>query len=207
VGRRRAWRSVGPVVAIVTLAWAWAQVGGGAPGVPPPIPGSSAPAFAVATVSDAARERHAREQDAVLARAAELAVRIEPAGIGFVRPVAGPISSPYGWRDLWVSGSRFHGGIDIAADHGTPVVVARGGRVSFAGWSGVYGYVVFVDHEEGWQTRYAHLSRIDVRLGEALRQGVPVGAVGSTGLSTGPHLHFEVRYEGRALDPLAFVPR
>jgi murein DD-endopeptidase MepM/ murein hydrolase activator NlpD len=208
VGRRRASRSVGPVVVIATvalasaLAWGWAQVGGGATDPPPP-----AGTFAIAVVSDAARERHAREQDAVLARAAELALRIEPAGIGFVRPVAGPISSPYGWRDLWVAGSRFHGGIDIAADMGTPVVASRGGRVSFAGWSGVYGYVVFVDHEEGWQTRYAHLSRIDVRLGDALRQGAPVGAIGSTGLSTGPHLHFEVRYEGRALDPLAFVPR
>jgi murein DD-endopeptidase MepM/ murein hydrolase activator NlpD len=117
-----------------------------------------------------ARERHAGAGP-VLARAAELALRIEPAGIGFVRPVAGPISSPYGWRDLWVSGSRFHGGIDIAADLGTPVVASRGGRVSFAGWSGVYGYVVFVDHEAGWQTRYAHLSRIDVRLGDLAAAG------------------------------------
>jgi murein DD-endopeptidase MepM/ murein hydrolase activator NlpD len=212
VGRRRASRSVGLVVVIATvalasLACAWAQVGGGAAGPPPPATQPPTGAFAIAVVSDAARERHAREQDAVLARAAELALRIEPAGIGFMRPVAGPISSPYGWRDLWVSGSRFHGGIDIAADMGTPVVASRGGRVSFAGWSGVYGYVVFIDHEEGWQTRYAHLSRIDVRLGEALRQGAPVGAIGSTGLSTGPHLHFEVRYEGRALDPLTFVPR
>lgn len=160
----------------------------------------------VAAQADA-RAAHAAAQHAVLARAAEVARGIEPLGVGFLRPVAGPISSPFGWRNLSVGGNRFHGGIDVVAPSGTPVVAARGGRVTFAGWSGAYGYAVFVDHETGWQTRYAHLSRIDVRLGDVVRQGVPIGAVGSTGASTNPHLHFEVRFEGRALDPLQFVAR
>jgi murein DD-endopeptidase MepM/ murein hydrolase activator NlpD len=202
VGRRRARRGVGPIAVAAVVACALAPFG-----FAPRVAAQTGGPLLVATASDAARERHAQAQAEVLARVAELALRIEPAGVGFIRPVAGPVSSPYGWRDLFVSGSRFHGGVDIAADTGTPVAASRGGRVGFAGWSGVYGYVVFLDHEEGWQTRYAHLSRIDVRVGDLLRQGAVLGAVGSTGLSTGPHLHFEVRYDGRALDPLTFVPR
>ncbi len=196
-GRRRA-HDVGVLVVALVLAFAGAQVGGGAQsgGVP-----------GVAAASEQARLAHAEMQGAVLARVAELSSRIEPAGVGFVRPIAGPVSSPFGWRDLSVAGNRFHGGVDLVAAVGTPVAASRGGRVAFAGWSGAYGYVVFVDHEPGWQTRYAHLSRIDVRVGDLLRQGAVVGGVGSTGASTGPHLHFEVRFDGRALDPLAFVPR
>jgi murein DD-endopeptidase MepM/ murein hydrolase activator NlpD len=202
VTRRPARRGAGPLVACAVVASMWAPLGLAATAR-----AQTGGPLVVATPSEAARERHAAAQATVLARVAELALRIEPAGVGFIRPVAGPVSSPFGWRDLFVSGSRFHGGVDFAAHTGTPVVASRGGRVSFAGWSGVYGYVVFLDHEEGWQTRYAHLSRIDARVGDALRQGSPLGAVGSTGLSTGPHLHFEVRYDGRALDPFGFVPR
>jgi murein DD-endopeptidase MepM/ murein hydrolase activator NlpD len=181
------------VAALSLVGWAAAQATG-------PIGGP-------VDVTDAVRERHATLQLAVLVRAAELARAIEPLGVGFVRPVGGPISSPFGWRNISVAGNRFHGGIDIVADVGAPVVAARGGRVAFAGWSGAYGYVVYLDHEVGWQTRYAHLSRIDVRVGDVVRQGGAVGAIGSTGASTGPHLHFEVRFEGRALDPLLFVDR
>ena len=168
---------------------------------------------AVATAQEAAPEAaarrawHATAQLEVLARAAEYARGIEPAGDGFVRPVHGPVSSPFGWRDLSVAGNRFHGGVDLVAPTGTPVVAARGGTVAFVGWAGAYGYAVYLDHESGWQTRYAHLSRIDVRVGDRVRQGAPIAAVGSTGASTGPHLHFEVRHEDRALDPFGFVPR
>lgn len=153
------------------------------------------------------RAWHASAQLEVLARAAEFARGIEPAGDGFMRPVSGPVSSTFGWRDLSVAGNRFHGGIDLVAPSGTPVLAARGGSVAFVGWAGAYGYAVYLDHEGGWQTRYAHLSRIDVRVGDRVRQGAPVGAVGSTGASTGPHLHFEIRHEGRALDPFGFVSR
>jgi murein DD-endopeptidase MepM/ murein hydrolase activator NlpD len=153
------------------------------------------------------REAHAAAQLAVLARAATLAERIDRIGDGFVRPVDGPISSLFGWRAVSVAGNRFHGGIDIAADSGTPVLAARGGIVVRSGWAGVYGYHVVIDHGDGWETRYAHLSRIDVLEGERTRQGAVIGAVGSTGASTGPHLHFEVRFQGRALDPLAYLGR
>lgn len=153
------------------------------------------------------RAMHADLQAAVLARVAELAWRVEPLGIGFVRPAGGPVSSYFGWRNISVAGNRYHGGVDFAADMGSAVIAARGGVVSFSGWAGAYGYAVYLEHEAGWQTRYAHLSRIDVRTGDRLAQGAVLGAVGSTGASTGPHLHFEVRFEGRALDPLGFVQR
>jgi len=198
--RRRA-RRVVHLLTAACVAVAWAQ-GGAVPAAP------DAPvAVAASGVPDAVRQRHAAEQAAVLARVASLARGIEPLGEGFVRPVVGPVSSPFGWRNVSVAGNRFHGGTDFVAPTGTPVWAARGGRVVFAGWGGAYGYTVYLDHEAGWQSRYAHLSRIDVRVGDLVRQGAVLGAVGSTGASTNAHLHFEVRYEGRALDPLQFVPR
>jgi murein DD-endopeptidase MepM/ murein hydrolase activator NlpD len=160
-----------------------------------------------AAAAPSARDAHAAAQAAVLARAADLIVGIDRVGDGFVRPISGPISSYFGWRNISVGGNRFHGGLDIAADMGTPVMAARGGIVARAGWGGVYGYHVVLDHGAGWESRYAHLSRIDVAVGERLRQGAVLGLVGSTGASTGPHLHFEIRYEGRALDPLAYLGR
>ena len=160
-----------------------------------------------AAAAPSARDAHAAAQASVLARAADLIVGIDRVGDGFVRPLSGPISSYFGWRNISVGGNRFHGGLDIAADTGTPVMAARGGIVVRAGWGGVYGYHVVLDHGALWETRYAHLSRIDVAVGERLRQGAVLGLVGSTGASTGPHLHFEIRYEGRALDPLAYIGR
>jgi murein DD-endopeptidase MepM/ murein hydrolase activator NlpD len=123
----------------------------------------------------------------------------------FTYPVAGRLSSAFGWRNIAVNGNRFHGGIDLAAHDGTPVVAARDGRVTRAGWWGTYGYVVVVDHGDGSETRYAHLSRVDVAAGANVRQGDGIGAVGSTGASTGPHLHFELRFDGRAVDPLPYL--
>ncbi len=209
-------RPVALVVALLTAAGAAVALAQGGAGSMAPAT-VTVPAAAVATptgavagagvVPDAVRQQHAAEQARVLARVAALAGGIEPLGEGFVRPVLGPVSSPFGWRNLSVAGNRFHGGADFVAITGTPVVAARGGRVVFAGWGGAYGYAVYLDHEAGWQTRYAHLSRIAVRVGDLVRQGAIVGAVGSTGASTNAHLHFEVRFEGRALDPLQFVPR
>ena len=153
------------------------------------------------------RAAHASEQLAVLRRAAELSGGIDRIGQDYLWPLEGRISSPFGWRTISVAGNRFHGGIDIAAPTGTPVRSARGGVVTRAGWVGAYGFMVIVDHGGGWETRYAHLSRIDVTIGQRLAQGATVGLVGSTGASTGPHLHFEVRREGQALDPLAYLAR
>lgn len=116
------------------------------------------------------------------------------------------VSSRFGMRFHPISGDRrAHLGVDFAATTGTPVRTVGDGRVRFAGWQGGYGNVVFVDHSNGQTTVYAHLSRIHVRVGQRLDKGDRIGAVGSTGASTGPHLHFEFRVNGRHQDPLAMV--
>lgn len=115
-------------------------------------------------------------------------------------PVRGPISSPFGWR--W---GRLHEGVDIAVARGTPVRAAAPGRVVYARWGGGYGYLVEVDHGSGVTTRYAHNSRIVVREGQYVGRGQVLAFSGGTGHSTGPHLHFEIRYRGRAVDPLPFL--
>ncbi len=116
-----------------------------------------------------------------------------------MHPVVG---DPFGPR-----GERFHPGIDLPAPRGAPVYAARSGQVVYAGWrAGGYGFLVTIAHGSGERTMYAHLSRIDVRVGVRVAQGVRVGLVGSTGESTGPHLHFEVRIRGAAVDPLFALP-
>lgn len=104
---------------------------------------------------------------------------------------------------------HFHAGIDLAAPHGTPVRSVADGRVEFAGTRNGYGNVVYIEHGDGRRTTvYAHLSRIDVREGQPVTRGETIGAVGSSGAATGPHLHFEVREGGRPVDPslLAYLP-
>jgi murein DD-endopeptidase MepM/ murein hydrolase activator NlpD len=98
-----------------------------------------------------------------------------------------------------------HTGIDISAHSGTPIKAAAGGEVVFAGWWGGYGNVVIIDHGGGISTLYAHCSAIYVRKGQSVSQGEVIAAVGSTGLSTGPHLHFEVRKNGKPVDPLGYL--
>jgi murein DD-endopeptidase MepM/ murein hydrolase activator NlpD len=116
----------------------------------------------------------------------------------FSRPVAAPVGDRFGPR-----GARFHSGVDFTAWYGDRVVAARAGRVVFAGWdAGGYGLLVSIAHGRGVRTLYAHLSRIDVRPGQRVSGGYRIGRVGSTGHSTGPHLHFEVRVRGAAVNPL-----
>jgi murein DD-endopeptidase MepM/ murein hydrolase activator NlpD len=112
-------------------------------------------------------------------------------------PVAYPVGDRFGPR-----GARFHPGIDIPAARGTPVAAARSGWVVLAGWGGSYGRVVVLSHARGVETWYAHLRRIDVSVGRWVGRGARIGLVGSTGRSTGPHLHFEVRVRGASVDPL-----
>jgi murein DD-endopeptidase MepM/ murein hydrolase activator NlpD len=112
------------------------------------------------------------------------------------------LSSGFGMRFHPILGySRMHQGIDFAAPTGTPVLASAGGRVVKAGWSGGYGNVVQIDHGRGTVTRYAHLSRINVKEGQQVAQGHRIGAVGSTGMSTGPHLHYEVWMNGKPVNP------
>ncbi|GDX74978.1 hypothetical protein LBMAG41_00540 [Cyanobium sp.] len=118
-------------------------------------------------------------------------------------PAQGTFTSGYGWR--W---GRMHRGIDIANNVGTPIVAAARGRVSFAGWhEGGYGYFVEITHEDGSRTRYGHNSNLLVREGQQVDQGQVISQMGSTGRSTGPHLHFEVLPPGEgAMNPLQFLP-
>jgi murein DD-endopeptidase MepM/ murein hydrolase activator NlpD len=118
-------------------------------------------------------------------------------------PLAWPLAKPVLGDPFGPRGNRFHSGIDLIASAGTPVYAARGGQVVYAGWrAGGWGFLVTIAHGQGERTMYAHLSRIDVRVGVWVAQGVRVGAVGATGDATGPHLHFEVRVRGAAVDPL-----
>ena len=127
------------------------------------------------------------------------ALRTAPAQcpLGLSWPVQGAVTSTFGPR-----GRRFHAGVDLSAAEGTAVGAARSGRVVFAGWNGSFGKLVTLAHHRGVVTMYAHLSRIDVHVGERLSAGGRVGLVGHTGRATGPHLHFEVRLRGASVDPL-----
>ena len=118
--------------------------------------------------------------------------------LSVARPVAHPVTGRFGPR-----GARFHTGIDFAAPHGASVAAARGGRVAYAGWhSGGWGYLVTIAHARGVRTMYAHLSSLHVRPRQRVGGGAHIGHVGETGFATGPHLHFEVRVRGAAVDPL-----
>ncbi len=116
------------------------------------------------------------------------------------------VTSSYGWRTHPITGRRsFHDGVDIAARSGSSVLAFAEGKVVFAGWNGGYGNAIFIDHGNGLQTRYAHLSRINVSVGERVDTGDKIGGVGSTGRSTGPHLHFEVRQNGNTKSPFNYL--
>lgn len=116
-------------------------------------------------------------------------------------PVQGIISSQFGVR-----GGRPHEGIDIAAPNGTVVRAVAAGKVVYADWAGTYGLLIKIDHGGGVETRYAHNSRITVSPGATVEAGQVIARVGSTGRSTGPHLHFEVRINGEAVDPIGWLP-
>ncbi len=116
------------------------------------------------------------------------------------------ISSPFGWRMHPVLGyQRFHSGLDFAGSYGSPIRAADSGTVIFAGWYGGYGNAVIVSHGKGITTLYGHSSQLYVSEGQSVQRGQQIAAVGSTGLSTGPHLHFEVRRDGTPTDPAAFL--
>lgn len=122
-------------------------------------------------------------------------------------PVNGPISSPFGWRRSPVNGaSSYHEGIDIAVDYGTPVHVTAAGTVTLCGWTDGYGNLVEVNHGNSIVTRYGHNSILLVTEGQAVKAGDIISLAGSTGISTGPHVHYEVRINGTPVNPLLFLP-
>lgn len=126
---------------------------------------------------------------------------------GYVWPTGGGVASGYGMRLHPVLGYyRLHAGLDIGGAMGQPIFAAKEGTVILAGWNGGYGNTVVIDHGDGITTLYGHQSQLNVSTGMNVSRGDIIGQVGSTGLSTGPHLHFEVRLNGAAIDPLPFMP-
>jgi murein DD-endopeptidase MepM/ murein hydrolase activator NlpD len=120
----------------------------------------------------------------------------------FVYPIRGRLTSPYGWRNDPISGvRRFHAALDLAAPIGTPVKAAMDGKVSTVGFNGTYGKFIILSHNNGFQTMYAHLNVTSVTQGSYVNQGSKIGEAGSTGYSTGPHLHFAVFKNGRPVNP------
>lgn len=131
---------------------------------------------------------------------------IVPGNGHFIYPVSGPITSPFGYRVHPVTGTtRFHSGLDFGVEFGTPIRAADNGVIIHADWYGGYGNCIIIQHENDLSTLYGHCSQLYVHQGEVIKQGQPVGAVGSTGMSTGPHLHFEVRQAGTPVDPLGYL--
>jgi len=156
------------------------------------------------------------EVDALQAQSASLAARIRsaqaaaapssapadstPSASGFIWPVSGVLTSGFGYR--W---GRMHEGIDIAVPSGTPVHASASGTVIVAGWVGGYGNLVVIDHGGGVATAYGHNTSVAVGVGQSVAQGQVISYSGSTGHSTGPHVHFEVRINGSPVDPLGYL--
>ena len=182
----------------------------------PPVPRRAAPLEPAAAPPDPRpEEAEGLARASLLRRPAALSASLPEEGEAWLPldhiPLAPPltplrVASPFGPRPSPFTGlpSR-HEGVDLSAPPGTPVRAAAAGRVRFAGRDGPFGLAVELDHGNGLTTRYAHLSRILVRPGTRVAAGRPIGLVGSTGRSTGPHLHYEVRLAGRALDPLPLL--
>jgi murein DD-endopeptidase MepM/ murein hydrolase activator NlpD len=124
----------------------------------------------------------------------------------FIYPVKGRLTSKFGWRNDPINGvRRFHAALDLAAPLGTTVKAAMDGRVSTVGVNSTYGNFIILSHGNGYQTLYAHLNTVSVEKDDRVNQGVKIGEVGNTGYSTGPHLHFAVYKNGRAVNPLEYL--
>ncbi len=124
-------------------------------------------------------------------------------GNDFVYPLRSfVVTSSYGTRlDPFTNKATFHGGMDLAAPEGTPVLASRPGKIVFAGNMGGYGNLIVIDHGHGYKTLYGHLKAFTAKRGDQVQAGAPIGLVGSTGRSTGPHLHFEMRKDGKLARP------
>ena len=135
-------------------------------------------------------------------------IRINDSSPGFAKPLRIPlvVTSKYGYRPHPVTGRyQHHAGIDFRASTGTRVYASKTGKVIFAGRKGGYGKLVGIEHPDDFTTWYGHLSRIRVKVGQTVSQGKVIGLSGNTGISTGPHLHFEIRYKGRSEKPTKYI--
>ena len=157
------------------------------------------------TVGDDIAAGVAREVTAVLPTVAAAAPG-ETSAAAIAMPAHRGVTSDYGWRTDPLSGhARFHGGMDLRYAYGQDVHAAAAGTVTYAGEQGGYGTLVIVQHGNGLETRYAHLSSADVAVGTQVAAGAVIARSGNSGRSTGPHLHFEVRQDGRPVDPQALA--
>jgi murein DD-endopeptidase MepM/ murein hydrolase activator NlpD len=168
----------------------------------------------VAEMEDLSASEEANLEALIRQRQAEIAAQHKASGVAgnvpsggpgrFAWPVSGTITSPFGWRSSPFGGSpEFHQGLDIAAPTGTTVKASAGGTIIMAQWYGGYGNYILIDNGGNYSTGYGHLSAIYVAVGQSVQAGQAIGAVGSTGASTGPHLHFEIRVNGKPVDPAA----
>lgn len=164
-------------------------------------------AAALATVTTLSRELPARFQELENLRETVLARNHRLAHTPSAWPSSGRVSSEFGTRRHPVSGTvQLHRGIDIAAPAGTPVTATAAGTVVFAGDRGGFGLTIVIDHGYGLQTLYAHNSQLYVKEGDVVERGDRIAAIGSTGLSTGPHVHYEVHLNGEPVNPRSFLP-
>ena len=160
------------------------------------------------TAARETREEHLAEVEALEAESAALTAQLQAQGTstgpvsssGLIWPVSGPVTSGFGMR--W---GRMHMGIDIAVPSGTAVHASAAGTVVYAGWNGGYGLLVAIDHGGGLATAYAHNTSLLVSVGQTVEQGETIALSGSTGHSSGPHVHFEVRVDGVPVDPLLYL--
>jgi murein DD-endopeptidase MepM/ murein hydrolase activator NlpD len=169
-----------------------------------------AKAAAAAKADAAAAASAAASAAATVTTSARTVTTSPPAvstGTGTLRwPIRGSIDSPFGWRTHPITWDRrYHTGIDIAGPYGLPIKAAKAGIVIFAGVKGGYGNSVMIDHQNGWVTLYAHQQSLNVQLGQYVTTNTTIGWVGSTGNSTGPHLHFELRVNGVPTDPMRYL--
>ncbi|MBD2188630.1 murein hydrolase activator EnvC family protein [Pseudanabaena mucicola] len=162
---------------------------------------------ALALAEDRLAEDSRRLSQIILAKVQPYSGLVMPPGTGqLMYPTIGPVTSNFGWRTHPILGTeRFHAGIDFGADYGTLIYASAQGTVIYSDWYGGYGNSVIIDHGNGMTTLYAHCSELYVKDGDVVAKGQPIAAVGSTGFSTGPHLHFELRANGEPIDPADYL--
>lgn len=159
--------------------------------------------YAVKPENEVKRQAEPRRNDEIIST-----VALRPFTGSFLMPVSGEISSKFGRRaHPFRRVKHFHTGVDIRARRGTAIMAAASGRVVYAGWKRGYGLMVEVEHGSGFRTVYAHCSKLHVRAGTMVQAGATVGLVGSTGVTTGSHLHFEIMRGSVLIDPLSFFRR
>ena len=157
--------------------------------------------------NDKLTQREILKEEVVMEAVAKIVERGTKVPPTYIKPISGGrASSGFGRRKAPTKGaSTYHKGQDWATPVGTPVVASCGGRVSKAGWGSGYGYVIYIDHEDGKQTRYAHLSKILVKAGDYVKQGQKIALSGNTGITSGPHLHFEILINGKQVNPQNYL--